>query len=141
MNRYRTCACCRIQPSRVGRAAIDGLPDQYVRELLEQTVGSVFRVGGAALWSQSRGQQRAALARQVGMYLAHVACGLTLTQVGRIFARDRTTVAHACTTIEDLRDDDRFDRIVNLLEGIMRALAFLLATHSAAGGHHARAPW
>ena len=56
------------------------------------------------------------------MYLAHVAFGLTLTEVGQVFARDRTTVAHACSLIEDLRDDLAFDRSLELLEGVLRFL-------------------
>jgi chromosomal replication initiation ATPase DnaA len=57
------------------------------------------------------------------MYLAHVACGLSLTEVGRLFARDRTTVAHACGLIEDRRDDAAFDRALELIEGIMRLIS------------------
>ena len=55
------------------------------------------------------------------MYLAHVTCGLSLTEVGQVFARDRTTVAHACSRVEDQRDDPAFDRALELLEGILRA--------------------
>ena len=54
------------------------------------------------------------------MYLAHVGCGLTLTEVGRLFARDRTTVAHACGLVEDRREEPPFDRALELLEGVMR---------------------
>ncbi len=36
------------------------------------------------------------------------------------FQRDRTTVAHACGVVEDLRDDPRFDRVLELLETIVR---------------------
>ena len=53
----------------------------------------------------------------------HVACGLTLTQVGHVFARDRTTVAHACGRVEDLRDDPSFDRSLELLEGFVHTLS------------------
>ena len=59
-------------------------------------------VASADLWSGTRGRPRVAFARQVAMYLAHVAWGLTLTEVGHVFARDRTTVAHACGLVEDL---------------------------------------
>jgi chromosomal replication initiation ATPase DnaA len=45
-----------------------------------------------------------------------------LTEVGRLFARDRTTVAHACSLIEDRREDAPFDRALELLEGVMRLL-------------------
>jgi chromosomal replication initiation ATPase DnaA len=56
------------------------------------------------------------------MYLAHVGCGMSLTQTGRTFGRDRTTVAHACTVIEDRRDDPLFDRALDLLEWAVAAL-------------------
>ena len=78
------------------------LPDQFVREMLEQAVSRVFMVASAELWSGTRGRPRVAFARQVAMYLAHVAWGLTLTEVGHVFSRDRTTVAHACGLVEDL---------------------------------------
>jgi len=57
------------------------------------------------------------------MYLSHVVLGLTLTEVGQVFARDRTTVAYACSRVEDLRDDLAFDRSLELLESVLRALA------------------
>jgi chromosomal replication initiation ATPase DnaA len=57
------------------------------------------------------------------MYLAHVSCGLTLTEVGHLFARDRTTVAHACIVVEDRRDEVPFDRALDLLEGAMGLLS------------------
>jgi len=56
------------------------------------------------------------------MYLAHVGFGLTLTSVGRLFERDRTTVAHACSVVEDYRDDANFDRTMELLEWVARSL-------------------
>jgi chromosomal replication initiation ATPase DnaA len=50
------------------------------------------------------------------LYLVHVAYGFTLTQVGTMFRRDRTTVAHACIIIEDRRDDLAFDVLLDDLE-------------------------
>jgi chromosomal replication initiation ATPase DnaA len=50
------------------------------------------------------------------MYLAHVAFGLSFTDIGRLFARDRTTVAHACRLIEDLRDDSVMDQAIAFIE-------------------------
>ncbi len=98
------------------------LPEQFVRQALEQAILRVFMVASADLWSDTRGRPKVAFARQVAMYLAHVVCGLSLTNVGQIFSRDRTTVAHACGRVEDLRDDPSFDRSLELLEGIMRVL-------------------
>jgi hypothetical protein len=97
--------------------------DQELRRLLEQAVAPAFAVEGAELWGETRGSPDAALARQVAMYLAHVGCGLSLTDVGRLFARDRTTVAHACERVEDRRESAPFDRALELLEGVLHVLA------------------
>jgi len=122
MRGLRDCSSSYLQPSRVFSPSSPHLPDALLREVLEQAVLRVFMVGRAELWSGTRGHARAAYARQVAMYLAHVACGLSLTEVGRVFARDRTTVAHACGLVEDLRDDPVIDRSLELLEGVLRNL-------------------
>lgn len=93
-----------------------------VRHVIEAAIGDVFGVPHADISQASRGKAPVALARQAAMYLAHVSCGLCLTDVGRIFARDRTTVAHACAVIEDRRDDPVFDRALELLEWIVPTL-------------------
>nr|MCU0605821.1 hypothetical protein [Desulfobacterales bacterium] len=86
------------------------------------------------LGSVTRGRARVALARQIAMYLSHVAFRVSLTDVGRIFGRDRTTVSHACAVVEDLRDDPRFDRILDLLEQIVRFQAAAHGTDALPGG-------
>jgi hypothetical protein len=95
----------------------------FVRHLLEHAMSRAFRVHSGDLWGCRRGRAPAAFARQVGMYLAHVAFGLSLTEVGLVFARDRTTVAYACELVERLRDDVDFDRSLDLLESVLRFLA------------------
>lgn len=87
-----------------------------VRQAVEPAVAAVFGVPLRALRAATRGSPRTAFARQVAMYLAHVVLGLSLTEVGAIFARDRTTVAHACAMIEDERDDREFDARLDHLE-------------------------
>ena len=130
MARQADCSLPFIQ-SRRACATSARLPDRFLREMLEQAVLRVFMVASADLWSGTRGRPRAAFARQVAMYLAHVACGLTLTEVGHVFARDRTTVAHACGLVEDLRDDPVLDRSLELLEGVLRNLSPASAPFSA----------
>jgi chromosomal replication initiation ATPase DnaA len=98
---------------------------------IELAIGEVFGVGADDLHRMSRGRAKIALARQVAMYLAHVGCGLTLTDTGRLVGRDRTTVAHACEVIEDRRDDPVFDRALDLLEWAVPSLA----TRPAASRH------
>lgn len=96
--------------------------DATERLVIEETVAHVFGVEGCDLRRATRGRAKVARARQVAMYLAHVACGMSLTEVGRTFARDRTTVSHACGVIEDGRDDPTFDRVLELLENAVNAM-------------------
>jgi chromosomal replication initiation ATPase DnaA len=98
------------------------LARQGMRLVIEHTVMCVFDVADSDLQRCHRGRAKVALARQTAMYLAHTAFGMTLTQVGLLFARDRTTVAHACAVIEDRRDDSNFDRVLELLERAVKAL-------------------
>lgn len=71
-----------------------------------------------------RGPQKVAFARQLAMYLTHVGFGLTLTEVGACFERDRTTVRHACALVEDRRDQPAFDLAVSALETGLAHFAF-----------------
>ena len=104
-------------------AKAGAVPPAVSREAIEQAVIQVFGVGSADLHHTRRGRAKAAQARQVAMYLAHVTCGISLTDTGRLFGRDRTTAAHACGIVEDRRDDPLFDRALDLLEWAVYALA------------------
>lgn len=97
--------------------------EQRLRIGIETVVKHIFGVTADELNGLTRGEARVALARQVAMYLAHVGCRLTLTEVGRMFQRDRTTVAHACAVIEDRRDDRIFDAALDLMERILQRVA------------------
>lgn len=59
-------------------------------------------------------------ARHMAMYLAYVIFQWPLERVGAAFGRDRTTAGHACRQIEDLRDDQRFDAMMERLEACLR---------------------
>lgn len=98
-----------------GHAWGDGRMQFEARRAIERMVTDVFGLDHAALARRTRGARRVASARQVAMYVAHVNCGLSLTDVGRLFGRDRTTVAHACLSVEMKRDDAMFDRVLDLL--------------------------
>lgn len=98
-----------------------GAPE--LRSLLETTVAGGFDIDEVLLRQPNRGEARIALARQAAMYLAHVGCGLSKAQVGRLFERDRTTVHHACLVIEQRRDDVGFDLALDHLERVVRIVA------------------
>ena len=104
------------------RALLGGVRPQ-LRQVIDPAVAAVFEVDVRELRAPTRGAPRAAFARQVAMYLAHIVCGLSLTEVGQLFARDRTTVAHACKLVEDRRDDPELD---GRLEHLERAVALLI---------------
>ena len=101
-------------------AEVTAGPDDICR-LVTTCVAFDFGLDAADLESGLRGSRRAAFARQIAMYLAHVGFGLNFETIGHVFGRDRTTVAHACRVVEDGRDDIWFDCRVAALELICRA--------------------
>mgnify|MGYP000507152047 CR=1 FL=1 len=97
-------------------AACDGIID---------LLAIFFNVSGRQLRAAGRTTVPIARVRQIGMYIAHVTLGMKMTAVGAGFGRDKSTVVHACHTIEDLRDDEDFDAIVIRVERLI-AVAFSL---------------
>lgn len=79
-------------------------------------VAGATNVPAVLLLHRSRCTADVARARQLAMYLMHVVLQRTYEDVGRVFGRERTTIAHACAIIEDLRDEPGFDAIVAGLE-------------------------
>jgi chromosomal replication initiation ATPase DnaA len=82
------------------------------------------RVDVMDLLRTSRSQAHIAAARQLAMYLVNVKLGRTMTDIGTLFGRDRTTVSHACRVVEDRREG-AFEREVDRLEMAIDALAEL----------------
>lgn len=123
--------------SRSSKSRTQSLPPAQqngLRYAIESAVAHVFGIEPAEFRSPTRGRARCALARQVAMYLAHVACRMTYTDVGRLFARDRTTVAHNCGVVEDRRDDPSFDRALELLEMVVSATLSAKSLHGHLSG-------
>lgn len=89
---------------------------------VETAVAATFAIHPAELQGKTRGTYLVAFARQAAMYLAHVAFGLTYTEVGRAFGRDRTTAAHACRLIEERRDDPAVDALLAALEAVCHSM-------------------
>lgn len=97
------------------RETADELRHRQTRVAIDLAISNVFGIDADLLWSGTRGVRDIAEARQVAMYLAHVCCRMSLTEVGIMFGRDRTTVAHACLKVECRRDDPNFDRALDVL--------------------------
>lgn len=95
--------------------------DDAAARLAVDVAGYALNVPADEMIAAGRGSSRAAFARQVAMYLCHVGFELSLARVALAFARDRSTVAHACHVIEDRREEARFDTWIASLESMLRA--------------------
>ena len=93
----------------------------HIRHLTEDCARSIFRTALQKLRSRDRSAQ-IVVTRQTAMYLAHVTFGLSFSEIGRLFGRDPTTVAHACHVVEDLRDDPAMDRALAVIEATLAGL-------------------
>lgn len=131
-----------VEASVDAEIASDGSSAQdmaVLRGCLEQLVASAFQLDELLLRLPTRGRAEVARARQSAMYLAHTVFHLSLTEVGQMFDRDRTTVAHACRVIEEFREEPAFDRAMDMLERstrIMQANAIfeMTARYNVSGG-------
>ena len=70
--------------------------------------------------------------RQIAMYLSHVVLSVPYQTIATAFGRDRTTVMHACSVVEDRRDDAGYDRFVEQCERCVGAV-FAPLEHDDAG--------
>jgi chromosomal replication initiation ATPase DnaA len=85
-------------------------------EVVGAVVSSIFQISKDQIFSPERGKASVAFARQTAMYLTHITCGHSYTDIGCFFGRDRTTVSHACQLIEDKREDPDIDWSLDLME-------------------------
>ena len=69
----------------------------------------------------TRGSSRSAFARQLAIYLTHIAFELSLSRTAAAFGRDRSTAAYACHKVEDRRDGQRFDDFLDESEACLRS--------------------
>lgn len=104
----------------LGRCVISG-PRADLRKVLseravEASAAAWKNVPPCALRQATRCTAPVARARQIAMYFAHIVFAANLTRAGGIFGRDRTTARHACSQMEDLRDDPRVDRAFDAME-------------------------
>lgn len=99
------------------RRALDEASARFALELASYALGVTPEAAPAP---GQRGPAQVAFARQVAMYLCHVALGMSLARTAEAFSRDRSTVAHACHVLEDRREDEAFDSWLGALEETLR---------------------
>jgi len=118
-------------PSRaaIAMADADRIGDARA-SVLVRIVARSFGVTPCEMFHHSRSRAPIAATRQLAMYMMHVVLGRNLTEVGKFFGRDRTTVSHACIRIEDMRDDLEFDERINQLEHAFEQATFKIASQN-----------
>ena len=85
-------------------------------DVSRKAAAAAFHISDKALMSSTRCRAHIALARQVAMYLCHVTCSVPMQATANAFGRDRTTVSHACRIVENRRDDQHFDLLMEQLD-------------------------
>ena len=117
----------RCVPLRAAQASATQLPistsasAQLLRAMIELFVARAYRVETVRLRPEFQRRRNAALPWKIVMYLLHIAGGFSLTEIARLYARDRKTVSLACAAVEDARDEPGLDRVLSLLEQAMDA--------------------
>ncbi|MBO0905962.1 helix-turn-helix domain-containing protein [Jiella sonneratiae] len=105
--------------------------------LAQEIAAFGFDVPVAEIRRASRAESRACDARHVAMYLANTTFGISSTRIGAAFGRERTSISYAIRRVEDLRDDEAFDRRLQRLEDLAvaacRAIETGVAVKLAAG--------
>ena len=97
--------------------------DRNCAYLAASLVGYVLELKAEDIFLPDRGPRNMVRARQVAMYLSHVGLEMSLSRVALAFDRDRSTVAHACHRIEELRDEAEFDAWLDRLEEGLTTIA------------------
>jgi hypothetical protein len=110
-----------VPPAPPENSSVTSFSPERTCQWVAFCVARDFGLEMAALFAPTRGAPRAAFARQVAMYLAHIGFELSLETISRVFDRDRTTVSHACHVVEDGRDDIWLDCRLEALELFCRA--------------------
>lgn len=82
-------------------------------------VATLEKTDPGAMRKSSRGKADICLARQMAMYLMHTVFSCSYHQVADYFGRDRTTISHACRLVEDLRDNQDFDKRLEAMENLL----------------------
>ena len=94
--------------------------------LAASLVGYALELKAENILVPDRGSREMVQARQVAMYLSHVGLEMSLSRVANAFERDRSTVAHACHKIEEMRDEAKFDAWLEALETGLMTVAPLI---------------
>ena len=92
--------------------------DPSFARLAVATVGLEFALPDLKLERDGRkiGMRQEVFARQVAAYLCQTVFDMSTPRVAELFTRDRSTIQHALSVVEDSREDPVFNRKLMKLE-------------------------
>ena len=93
--------------------------DRARARIVVSAVAMSFSVPEFVLTSRHKGSSKVSYARQIAMYLMCCVYGSTKQRIADVFERHYTTVSHACTLIEDNREDPVLDEKLLALENFL----------------------
>ena len=93
--------------------------DRARARIVVSVVAMEFCVPEFVLTSRYKGSNKVSYARQIAMYLMRCVYGSTKQRIAEVFERHYTTVSHACTLIEEHRDDPVLDEKLLTLENFL----------------------
>ncbi len=105
-----------------------GQRTRLLYSFVNQMVAAAFEIKADALMHNQRGDARTSRARQIAMYLINTSLSQSFVEVAAFYGRDRTTVSHACTVVEELRDIAEFDTRLSELEKTITTVLKLIKT-------------
>ena len=129
----------RASPEIAGSTSVEQLCGMRGREVqgepfvtfVNRMVAAAFSISSDQLLGRDRGNRRTIRARQIAMYLLRTSLSMRLCRIAEVYGRDRTTIAHACSVVEDLRDRPDFDsRMMELEKTLEMVVGF--AVHGVA---------
>jgi chromosomal replication initiation ATPase DnaA len=108
----------RVHKFGSGRKSIslERLRQRAQYNLVLSYMASAHRTKPEFLLANSRGSKHLSDARHVTNYLAHIVFGMNFTDISKMAMRDRTSIAHGCSRVEDLRDLEQYDRALHFAE-------------------------
>jgi len=125
MPAHRRIDCKLGQEARNVAISLEAMQRQAQFSLIVSYVHAANHIAPEYVLGSSRGSQHLSRARHIVYYLSHVGFGMSYTHIGQMTMRDRTSVAHGVTRLEDGRDTPAVDRAMHFAE---LALAELFTT-------------
>lgn len=101
---------------------------------VNQMIASTFDLKSEKLLQNDRGEARLTRARQISMYLMNTSLSMNFVEIAAFYRKDRTTVSHACSVVEGLRDapdfDDRLLELEKTIEMVIQLAQYSLEAES-----------